>query len=101
MTHQVVPAKVYVAVYFALIVFTITTVAVSRIDLGEYNFIVAMTIAVIKASLVVWYFMNVRQSSSLTRLFVGAGFLWMAILIVFVLSDYVSRGWVPGGTWWR
>jgi len=43
--------------------------------------------------------MNVRKSTSLTRLFVGAGFFWMAILIVFVLSDYISRGWQPGAQW--
>jgi cytochrome c oxidase subunit 4 len=100
MTHQIVPTKIYVAVWVALIVLTITTVAVSKINLGEYNFVVAMTIAVIKASLVVWFFMNVRKSTSLTKLFVGAGILWLAILIVFVLSDYSSRGWIPGGRWW-
>jgi cytochrome c oxidase subunit 4 len=101
MTHQIVPVKVYVLVFLALIALTATTVAVSKIELGEYNFIVAMTIAVIKGSLVVWFFMHVSQSSSLTRLFVVAGFFWMAILIVFTLSDYISRGWLPGGTWWR
>ena len=95
MTHQIVPTKIYVGVWVGLIILTITTVAVSKLDLGEWNFIAAMTIAVAKGSLVVWFFMNVRQSSSLTRLFVGAGFFWMAILIVFVLSDYLSRGWIP------
>ena len=49
----------------------------------------------------VWFFMNLRKSSSLNRLFAGAGFFWLAILIVFVLSDYFSRGWLPGGTWWK
>jgi cytochrome c oxidase subunit 4 len=101
MTHQVVPVRTYVLVFLALITLTVSTVAISKIELGEFNFIVAMTIAVIKGSLVVWFFMNVRQSSSLTRLFVVAGFFWMAILIVFTLSDYLSRGWLPGGAWWR
>jgi cytochrome c oxidase subunit 4 len=101
MTHSIVPVRVYVAVWAALIVLTVTTVGVSKLELGEFNFVAAMTIAVIKGSLVVWFFMNVRQSSSLTRLFVGAGFFWMAILIVFVLSDYFSRGWVPVPTWWK
>lgn len=101
MSHEIVPVRVYVAVWAALIVLTFTTVLVSKVELGEFNFVVAMTIAVIKGSLVVWFFMNVRRSSSLTRLFVVAGFFWMAILIVFVLSDYISRGWIPGGTWWR
>jgi cytochrome c oxidase subunit IV len=100
MSHQVVAAKIYVRVFLALIVLTATTVAVSRIDLGEFNFIVAMTIAVIKGTLVVMFFMDVRRATSLTKLFVCAGFFWMAILLVFVLSDYLSRGWLPGPKWW-
>jgi cytochrome c oxidase subunit 4 len=100
MTHQVVSVKTYVFVFVALIVLTATTVGVSRIDLGEFNFIVAMTIAVIKGTLVVMFFMDVRRATSLTKLFAGAGFFWMAILLVFVLSDYLSRGWLPGPKWW-
>lgn len=100
MSHPVVPVKLYVGVFLALIALTITTVAVSKVELGEYNFVVAMTIAVIKGTLVVLFFMHVKQSSSMTKLFVVAGFFWMAILMVFVLSDYLSRGWLPGGKWW-
>ncbi len=100
MTHPVASVKTYALVFAALIALTITTVAVSKIELGEYNFVVAMTIAVIKASLVVWFFMHVRNSSSMTRLFVVAGLFWMAILIVFTVSDYISRGWLPRPNWW-
>jgi cytochrome c oxidase subunit 4 len=100
MTHQVVSVKTFAIVFLALIALTATTVGVSRIELGEYNFVAAMTIAVMKGSLVVWFFMDVRRSSSLTKLFVGAGFFWLLILIVFVLSDYLSRGWLPGPKWW-
>ena len=100
MTHQVTPLRTYVLVYLALVALTITTVGVSRIELGEYNFIVAITIAVIKAVLVILFFMHVKGSSAMTKLFVGAGFFWMAILLVFILSDYLSRGWLPGPPWW-
>jgi cytochrome c oxidase subunit 4 len=100
MTHPVVPVKNYLLVFAALIALTISTVAISKIELGEYNFIVAITIAVIKAVLVILFFMHVKQSSSMTKLFVAAGFFWMAILIVFVLSDYFSRGWLPLPKWW-
>ncbi len=100
MTHKVVSIKLYGAVFAALLVLTATTVGVSKLDLGEYNFICAMTIAVIKGSLVVAFFMDVRRSSSLTKLFVGAGLFWMAIMLVFILSDYNSRGWLPGPAWW-
>jgi cytochrome c oxidase subunit 4 len=99
MSHPVAPVRTYVLVFLALIALTITTVGVSKIELGEYNFVSAMTIAVIKASLVVWFFMHVRNATSMTRLFVGAGLFWMAILIVFTVSDYVSRGWLPRPIW--
>ena len=99
MSHQVVSVKTYSAVFIALIALTITTVAISKLELGEYNFVVAMTIAVIKGTLVVAFFMDVRRASSMTKLFVAAGFFWMAILLVFVLSDYFSRGWVLVPKW--
>lgn len=99
MTHPVTPIRTYALVFAALIALTITTVAVSKIELGEYNFVCAMTIAVIKASLVVWFFMHVRHSTSMTRLFVVAGLFWMAILMVFTVSDYISRGWLPRPNW--
>jgi len=101
MTHHVVPVRVYVSVFLALIVLTFTTVAVSELELGELNVVVAITIAVIKASLVVWFFMHLNQSTSMTKLFAGAGLFWIAILLTFVFSDYVSRGWVPRAVWWR
>ncbi|MBV6430545.1 MAG: hypothetical protein IANPNBLG_00659 [Bryobacteraceae bacterium] len=100
MTHTIVPAKVYVGVWAVLIALTFTTVAVSKLELGEYNFIAAMTIAVAKATLVVMFFMHLKQSSSMVRLFVVAGLFWLAIMFVFVLSDYLSRGWQPIGQWW-
>jgi cytochrome c oxidase subunit 4 len=100
MTHQVTSVRTYVLVFAALIALTATTVAVSKLELGEYNFICAMTIAVIKGTLVVMFFMHVKKSSSMTKLFVAAGLSWMVILVVFVLSDYLSRGWLPSGRWW-
>jgi cytochrome c oxidase subunit IV len=99
MTHHIVPVKTYVSVFAALIAFTITTVIAAEIELGEFNFIVAMTIAVVKALLVVLFFMHVKYATSLTKLFVAAGIFWLAILLVFLLSDYLSRGWTAPGRW--
>lgn len=100
MTHQVVPVRTYAAVFAALLVLTVSTVAVSKIDLGDFNVLCAMTIAVGKASLVLWFFMDLRRSSSMTRLVVAAGGFWLAIMLVFTLSDYLSRGWLPTPKWW-
>ena len=99
MTHQVVSVKLYASVFVALIVLTITTVAVSKLELGEFNFIAAMTIAVIKGTLVAAFFMDLRRATSLTKLIAAAGLFWLAILLALVMSDYFTRGWPTGPHW--
>jgi cytochrome c oxidase subunit 4 len=82
-----------VRVWAALIVLTVTTAAVSYVELGEWNIVVALLIALLKASLVAWVFMGVRHSTNLTRLFVVAGLVWLGIMILVTFSDYNSRNW--------
>jgi cytochrome c oxidase subunit 4 len=82
-----------VAVWAALIVLTVTTAAVSYVELGEWNVVVALLIALFKASIVAWIFMGVRYSTNLTRLFCVAGLVWLSILILITFSDYHSRSW--------
>jgi len=84
---------VLVKVWAALIAFTITTALVATLDLGEWNIVVALLIAVTKASLVAWIFMGVRYTTTLTKLFVVAGLVWLTIMILITSSDYVSRSW--------
>ncbi|GIX07967.1 MAG: hypothetical protein KatS3mg115_2370 [Candidatus Poribacteria bacterium] len=87
----------YVAVFVALMVLLVVTVAMIHVDLGRTGgFIVAMLIASVKALLVMIYFMHLRTARALTRLFVVFGFFWFAILVVITLSDYLTRaGWPP------
>lgn len=85
------PVKSYTAVFAALLGLTLTTTAVSLIDLGSLNVVVALTIAIGKALLVLLYFMHVRYSSWLTWVFAGAGFFWFAILITLITSDVLTR----------
>ena len=77
---------------------TALTVWVATFDLGRWNAIMALSIAVVKATLVVLYFMHVRYSSKLTWVFVCAGIIWLIILFAFTLSDFLTRGWVPFAT---
>ena len=95
MSQHVVPRKVYFAVFAALMVFTATTTAVAFVDLGPWNTVVALGIAFFKATLVVLFFMHVKYSSRLTWLVVASGFVFLAIMLAFTLSDVVSRGWLP------
>ena len=95
MSEHVVSKKLYYVIFGALMILTILTVLVAQKDLGHgLNDVVAMTIAVTKALLVVLYFMHVRYSSRLTWVFVAAGFFWLGILLVLTLSDYYTRGWL-------
>ncbi len=94
MSEQIVSTRVYFAIYVILMVFTATTVGVAFIDLGRLNNVVALTIAVTKAVLVILYFMHVRYGTRLTWLVVSAGFAWLTLLIAFTLSDVLTRGWV-------
>jgi len=95
MSDQVVPVRIYLAIFGALLVLTAVTVFVAFQDFGLFNTPIALTIAVFKATLVILYFMHVRYSSRLTWLFVAAGFFWLVILLTFTLADFASRGWLP------
>jgi len=84
----------YFLIWGALMFLLLLTWIAAEINLGPFNVIVALLIALAKMSLVILYFMHVRYSSKLTRVFVVAGFLWLCILIVLGMSDYLSRGWM-------
>jgi cytochrome c oxidase subunit 4 len=83
----------YFAVFFSLMILTVLTVAISRIDLGTLNTGVAMAIAVIKALLVILWFMHVIHSPRLTWIVVISAFIWLAVLFVLMFSDYLTRYW--------
>ncbi|HEX3127306.1 MAG TPA: cytochrome C oxidase subunit IV family protein [Thermoanaerobaculia bacterium] len=90
--HHVTSVGLYVGVFFALLVLTAATVIVANFDLGWANNVVALTIAVTKALLVLIFFMHLRHSTRLTVLTALAGFFWLGILLVLTLNDYFTRG---------
>lgn len=91
-THEtIVPPRTYVLVAAALLVLLALTAFVSEIDLGRFNIVVALLIAVTKAALVVLFFMEVRYHSKLTWLFAAAGFFWLSIMLTLTLTDAVHR----------
>src|SRR3954449_13099389 len=90
--HEV-PMSTYVMVFLALMVLLVITVVAAFINLGEANMIVAMTIAIIKAILVMLYFMHVKFASRLTKVFVAASFVWLSVMFILTWGDYISRPW--------
>ena len=87
-------ASVYLGVFFALMAWkSALTTAVAYVDLGAWNTVVALTIAVTKMLLVVLFFMHVKYATGLTRVVIIAGFFWLGILLTFSLSDELTRKW--------
>ncbi|MGE0131159.1 MAG: cytochrome C oxidase subunit IV family protein [Blastocatellales bacterium] len=97
--HPANPLPYYFGVFTLLLVMTGLTVFVAKFDLEHIwpplNIIVAMTIAVIKATAVIMIFMHVRWSSRLTQLIVVSGIFWLIIMLAFTVSDYYTRGGWP------
>ena len=88
--------KGYVAVWAALLLLLLLTWGVAQLNLGAWNTPIALGIAFGKAILVVLFFMHVRYESRLVWVFVAAGVIWFAIMVDLTLTDYMSRGGVPG-----
>jgi cytochrome c oxidase subunit 4 len=100
MSGHISPTSTYYGIFGALMVLTALTVGVAFVNLGALNFPVAIAIAILKATLVILFFMHVKYSSQLTKLIVGMAFFFLFIMFGLTLTDYLSRGWYtsPRGT---
>ncbi len=81
----------YLKVFAALMVLLAITVGVAFVDLGPWNIIIAMVIAVVKAGLVVLYFMQAKRSAFIIKMFAGAAAAWLVIATILTFSDYATR----------
>jgi cytochrome c oxidase subunit 4 len=99
---HIAPRRIYLLVFASLICLTLLTTGMAFVDLGEqWNTLVALVIAVCKASLVAFFFMHLRWSSSLMRVVLMAALLWLAILIGLTLTDSLTRSWTPVPQGWQ
>jgi len=89
--HHIVQPGTYTLVILALLVLTAVTVGAAYVNLGQFNIVVALAIAVLKASLVVLFFMHAKYSPRRTQLVIIAGIFWLGLLLFLTMSDYVSR----------
>lgn len=91
----VITKNTYYVVYFLLLGLLAATIVLAYFPLGAFGTALGYSIASIKAILIILYFMHVRKASWLTWAFAGSAFLWLGILFVLTLSDYLTRGWLP------
>ena len=105
MSEHIVPVRVYLTIFTVLLAGTALTVLAAFHDFTYHAFgkeialnaVIALTIAVTKATFVVLYFMHVRYSSRLVWMIVTSALFWMAIMFSLTLADYWTRGWLPVG----
>jgi cytochrome c oxidase subunit IV len=94
--------RTYLAVFALLMILLAVTVAAAFfIHAGNLNIVIAMTIALVKALLVILYFMHIRYSAKLTVVFCAASFLWLAILFALIFADYIARPWHQSTAGWN
>ena len=92
MSGHVAPKSMYYAVFMALMVLTVITWAITYVDLGEFNLVLALAVAITKAMLVIVYFMHMKWSPKLFKVTIGSSIFFLLIMFTMTLSDYMSRG---------
>src|SRR4029079_3524060 len=92
MSEHIVQPRIYIGIFLSLMVGTALTVLAAFYDFpGPLNAVVVITSAVIRAPMVVLFFMHVRYSGRLVWLVIVAALLWLAIMFAITFSDYLTR----------
>ena len=90
------PLSMFFAIFGALMAGTLLTVWAAYQDFGPLDTPVAILIAVVKATLVILFFMHVKYSSRLVMLSAASGFLFLTFLLAFTFADAGTRAPVAG-----
>lgn len=99
--HTHISRGTYYRVFAALMVLMVLTIAAwwaekNLLEIpGWLAVTIAMSIAIAKTVLIVLYFMHVKISSRMTQIYAAGSFVWLIILFVITMGDYVARGWPP------
>jgi len=88
---HVLPLSTYLTVGGALLLLTCVTVLVSRFQFGEWNLIVAMAVAAVKATLVLLFFMHLKYDNKLYTFAFLISVAFLAVFIIFTMLDTMTR----------
>ncbi len=91
MSEHIVSPKIYALIFLSLMAGTAITVWAAYQNFHQFNIVIALVIASIKATLVVLYFMHARYSPKRTQLVIVCSVFWLAILLALTLADYDTR----------
>lgn len=97
MAQRIISVPTYVTVLVVLVLLTVLTVAVSFFHVeGLWHIVIGLSIATVKASLVVLFFMHALHSPQATRAVIAITIFWLvAVFFALTFSDYFTRGLLP------
>ena len=85
------PFSTYVLIWLGLLVLTGVTVTVAGLNLGRWSVLGAIVIAVVKSTLVVLFFMNLKYEDRVFKMMLGVAMLTLAIIMVLTFVDILFR----------
>lgn len=94
--HHITPLSTYIKVAGALLLLTALTVITSRLNLGAFAAPVAFGIALVKAGLVMLWFMHLKYENLLNRLTFATAFFFLALLFGICFLDVFTRIKISG-----
>ena len=97
MTVHATSVRTYAYSVVSLLLLTALTTAIAFVDLGRFNTVIALAIAVAKATIVALLFMHLRESTRLTVAIVVSALVWLGILVGLTMNDYLTRQFLTFG----
>lgn len=90
--HHVIPVSVFMNVFYALVALTALTVVTAKfMSFGKMDAFVAFSIAAVKATLVMMYFMHLKYDSIMNRVIILGSFFFVLLLYIFSVLDIFTR----------
>jgi cytochrome c oxidase subunit IV len=89
--HHIVSYNKLIAIWLVLLLLTALTVAITRVDLGGYKVLGALTIACVKSGLVIAIFMHMKYEGRLLRWLLFLALVTLAVFIGLTFFDVLYR----------
>jgi cytochrome c oxidase subunit 4 len=89
--HTLVPDRVFVFVWIALLILTGVTIKAAQMRMGEWSMLANILIASTKASLVLWFFMHLKYEKKLFKLLFFVPVATITIIIGLTFFDIWYR----------
>lgn len=80
-----------ILVWLALLALLAISAAGSFVFTGPLNLLVSFGTATLKALLIFWFYMHLREEDGLNRVFAIGAIVWLVLLLAFPAVDLVTR----------